>query len=111
MKFVDFFVLIGRRPPRSTRPQTLVPSTTPFRSRHARIVAGRLLRRERKAFGKVARADAGGVEGLDAAEHRLDLGQRRAEPVGDIEQRGGEIAGLVDLVDQNRKSTRLNSSP
>src|SRR3546814_20641686 len=70
---IVFFFLRIRLPPRSTRTDTLFPYTTLFRS---------------------------GVEGLDAAEHRLDLGQRRAEPVGDIEQRGGEIAGLVDLVDQ-----------
>src|SRR3546814_17352455 len=57
--------------------------------RHARIVAVRLLRLERKEFGKVARADAGGVEGLEAAETRLDLGPQRAEPGGDVVPTGG----------------------
>jgi hypothetical protein len=32
----------------------------------------------------------------------LDIGERTPEPVGDLEQRLGEIAGLVDLVDQVR---------
>ena len=70
--------------------------------RHARIVAVGFLGLQREAFGKIARADAGRIEGLDDAEHLLDPHQRHAEPRRDIEQRGGQIAALVDLVDQVR---------
>ena len=54
----------------------------------------------REAFGEIARADAGRIEALQDGEHRLDLGERRAELLGDRRQVAGEIAGLVDQIDQ-----------
>ena len=55
--------------------------------RHGRIVAVGVLRLEREAFGEVAGGDAGRVEGLDDGEDALDLGERDAEPLGELEQR------------------------
>ena len=42
----------------------------------------------------------GGSKLLQQAQHRLDLGQRRAELLGDRRKVAGEIAGLVDQIDQ-----------
>src|SRR3546814_14272082 len=39
--FVSFFFLMIRRPPRSTRPDTLFPYTTLFRSAQHKMAAGR----------------------------------------------------------------------
>src|SRR3546814_2412037 len=70
-----------RRPPRSTRPDTLFPYTTLFRSVHAeqRRPAGTVDRQDRAGEG--AAPEAGGVEP-----------QRRApaldgDPAGDVRQR------------------------
>ena len=49
-----------------------------------------------EALAQVARADAGRIEALQHAEHRLDLGERRAELLGDGVEVAGQIAGLVD---------------
>ncbi len=67
---------------------------------HGRIEAIALLELDRQAFGEVARANAGRVEGLQDGENGLDLGQRGAELFrrrGDI---AGEITELVDQIDQ-----------
>ena len=50
---------------------------------HRRIEAVALLELDREAFGEIARADARRIEALQDREHRLDLGQRRAELLGD----------------------------
>src|SRR3546814_13973651 len=84
--FVFFFLMI-RRPPRSTRTDTLFPYTTLFRSR--RVPGGGPVPVLRAAARPVpgARAPAPGRRGGD----RLRRGQR-------------------GLPQQDRKSTRLNSS-
>src|SRR3546814_16549472 len=87
----SFFFVMIRRPPRSTRNDTLFPYTTLFRSKH--LIDDHL--------------------GIDANERR----QRREKADADAEQqqparrkllhRSGE---QVDEHQRDRKSTRLNSS-
>ena len=50
---------------------------------HRRIEAVALLELDREAFGEIARAHAGRIEGLQDGEHGLDVGERRAELLGD----------------------------
>ena len=68
--------------------------------RHRRIEAVALLELDRQAFGEIARAHARRIEALHDVEHRLDFGRRRAELVGHRREIAGEVAGLVDHVDQ-----------
>src|SRR3546814_14018512 len=87
-----FFFLMIRRPPRSTRTDTLFPYTTLFRSvgRHGGVV-GHVLRLERPHAQAAPREDAAEPGG----EQRLaDVG------TGALEHEGGG----------DRKSTLLNSS-
>src|SRR3546814_11052780 len=86
-----FFFLMIRRPPRSTRTDTLFPYTTLFRS-----VRGQHLEIER------ARARPG----RELAPVIQRVGEFRIEPADAQELALAEIA--ADL--QDRKSTRLNSS-
>src|SRR3546814_3293195 len=103
-----------RRPPRSTRTDTLFPYTTLFRSQDG---MGKMDRRRHEGFGLaageaehdalVARAlvlVAGGVDALgDVARLRVDeILHRHVAPV--------EAVLLVADLLQDRKSTRLNSS-
>src|SRR3546814_15307281 len=96
-----------RRPPRSTRTDTLFPSTTLFRSHiHPAVLmhAERVDPHERRLQVVLA----GGKLG--------DLGSGKA--VGAVRvSRGGRLEGLVgvghppgDRTGEDRKSTRLNSS-
>src|SRR3546814_14046986 len=84
----DFFFLMIRRPPRSTRTDTLFPDTTLFRSPSVVRRAGR-----RRV---TARADR--LEEVDPPQ--------RSEADQDIDDRGHDSAGA----EEDRKSTRLNSS-
>ena len=65
-----------------------------------RIVAVAFLELDRQAFGEIARANAGRIEGLQNVEDGLDLRDAGAE----LFRRGGEVArqitGLVDQIDQ-----------
>src|SRR3546814_1757518 len=121
-----FFFLIQRRPPRSTRTDTLFPSTTLFRSQGA---GDEHLAVE---FDAVAAADAhDGLRDLAvdldqavgdallqrAARAQAGLGQDLVQAL--FQPRGaggafcaalkGTLAAVVRGID--RKSTRLNSSP
>src|SRR3546814_6401576 len=121
--FLFFFFLMIRRPPRSTRTDTLFPYTTLFRSgrRHPAIFAIRLrpaaLQADRVA--EAARPAAIGIvdEALPAAPVTSELGHRQTLP--------RRVAGRDDRIlrrniregvsvgmraDPDRKSTRLNSS-
>src|SRR3546814_1087160 len=102
-----------RRPPRSTRTDTLLPSTTLFRSVADRAVhdPGRLLLRavQPGAGGAVA-----GASPFRAAYPAL-AGKRRDQPAGEEGGAGGfrvqRGAGVVPVaLSLDRKSTRLNSS-
>src|SRR3546814_10922383 len=85
-----FFFLMLRRPPRSTRTDTLVPYTTLFRSATVGIGALEAVRK-REAF-----------DILREQRHRRDR-SRREIPFG-RKVEGRRAIGL------DRKSTRLNSS-
>src|SRR3546814_15523239 len=78
---VFFFFLMIRRPPRSTRTDTLFPYTTLFRSR---VAAARVL-----------------VAVAEAADAVLHEGRR------EVHGRDDRAGGRVEV---DRKSTRLNSS-
>src|SRR3546814_14818363 len=104
-----FFFLMRRRPPRSTRTDTLFPYTTLFRSEVA-LVAGRVV----VVTGDVHVARLALVDHLRRGQRRAPLpalddawiaggGHRAFAEVAEHEQR---VA--VDPAD--RKSTRLNSS-
>src|SRR3546814_16124562 len=101
---VIFFFLMIRRPPRSTRTDTLFPYTTLFRSRKRQreIAAGEIVH-PAVAFG--------------LADHRADMTRierARIEQGGELRQ----VAGMRHAEAMNgrthenpdRKSTRLNSS-
>src|SRR3546814_15515976 len=87
---ISFFFLMIRRPPRSTRTDTLFPYTTLFRSVHIRDF-GLQLRGARPEF----RPDIPAPERLVHAHRR---------------ERQGASAGQAHRGSLDRKSTRLNSS-
>src|SRR3546814_12911431 len=86
-----FFFLMIRRPPRSTRTDTLFPYTTLFRS-HARRAC-------------VARMQQRGVDPLEVEGER-----ERAADVAHVSTVDPRIAAVVARAMADRKSTRLNSS-
>src|SRR3546814_15826338 len=100
---MSFFFLMRRRPPRSTRTDTLFPYTTLFRSSRSAPSPGRWAPapawRSRLHQHTVRRRprDAHLVTGGEAARHAVLL-EHGADVVA-----GGDAIG-------DRKSTRLNSS-
>src|SRR3546814_5075374 len=114
-----------RRPPRSTRTDTLFPYTTLFRSLqelHHLLDATGL--DQRALGGEHLLVDAEEVEvgadeirhGIDgeAAHRRQPLGLRRVVPLVAVArgQRRADVLQVVAGIEAlNRKSTRLNSSP
>src|SRR3546814_16038531 len=104
-----FFFLIIRRPPRSTRTDTLFPSTTLFRS--AILVRRGCSDREGLTAhrgddvrrGVEQRVQPQRLQGVDA--------QRPVDPLGSDPRDAGQLLQR-DLLDVrlDRKSTRLNSS-
>src|SRR3546814_1765163 len=90
--FYVFFVLMIRRPPRSTRTDTLFPYTTLFRSqqRGQRIAAGEQeVEPEDGGHGQQgALEDAGDLVGIGSAESPDQ--QQRAGQQSDSEQRSEE---------------------
>src|SRR3546814_13669588 len=95
-----------RRPPRSTRTDTLFPYTTLFRSGLAdEVRAGveQALDRRRGARGRLVRGEPGGIAVAgDAALDVVQVLRREGEP--------GERPLPAPRHRQDRKSTRLNSS-
>src|SRR3546814_9381176 len=98
-----------RRPPRSTRTDTLFPYTTLFRSQYAaggpRVAADRLLPPGRtgriwRDVGHIHQSEAGTDEGLHHRTLRLRPGENGHGRTYDQGVRSGE----------DRKNTRLNSS-
>ena len=67
---------------------------------HRRIVAILLLELDRQAFREIARANTGRIETLQNAEHGPELGDAGTEFFRDRRQVAGQIAGLVDQIDE-----------
>src|SRR3546814_12853251 len=95
-----------RRPPRSTRTDTLFPYTTLFRS----LVLGELRTRSHHHAGQrslgplgVGHPDHGGLGDLRVA-HQLVLEVDRADPLA------ARLDDVLRAIHEDRKSTRLNSS-
>src|SRR3546814_13854093 len=86
-----------RRPPRSTRTDTLVPYTTLFRAAGIGEVRGRSV----EAHQLGGHGPAGDVEDREGLFHLLFSLQRALEGVDATFQEG----------ERDRKSTRLNSRP
>src|SRR3546814_15482850 len=99
MSLMFFFFLMNRRPPGSTRTDTLFPYTTLFRSM-ARVLGEyeRHLTSERDVAPLTVKAYLGDVAGLLDHAHRL----------GDTDVSQLDLRTLRSWLD--RKSTRLNSS-
>src|SRR3546814_1741815 len=107
-----------RRPPRSTRTDTLFPYTTLFRSRPDAHIELRAVGARRERFGPMMIDRRGQLGDFLAwrADARLAVAVREAEQgalVRDIEAavHEREAVGRVEILDEgDRKSTRLNSS-
>src|SRR3546814_19577044 len=101
-----FFLMI-RRPPRSTRTDTLFPYTTLFRSPYPRpahaAAACRVVRLPESEQLGVVGEDVKRSAGDDRSEHDLVQQRQAAENLARIGRDGQRLA--ID-----RKSTRLNSS-
>ena len=67
---------------------------------HGRIVAVAFLQLDREAFGEIARAHAGRIEGLQNREHELDIAAPGTEFVGNAVEIAGEVTRLVHHIDQ-----------
>src|SRR3546814_17777114 len=102
--FFSFFFLMIRRPPRSTRTDTLFPYTTLFRSLAAG--AARLRSKDGTDDGKMAgsvAAELAAGDGGGGVPRRHRRTERRAAAARLVS------AGCLAM-DEDRKSTRLNSS-
>src|SRR3546814_3021428 len=120
-----FFFLMIRRPPRSTRTDTLFPYTTLFRSTllRSQIAQSRAMLAEQKVAAEKAQAEANRVEGLDnkGVLSQEAIEQRRLAANSANAAVAAAQAQLNDLLVRqrrlviraprsDRKSTRLNSS-
>src|SRR3546814_12589782 len=99
-----------RRPPRSTRTDTLFPYTTLFRSSKSRALPARRLDRQRTAHPGDALAHPGQAVAVNADATDAVIDHRHLQPVAfpgknDLRRPRVRVARDVD-----RKSTRLNSS-
>src|SRR3546814_16499919 len=109
-----FFFLMIRRPPRSTRTDTLFPYTTLFRSNVREELAqlpGPVLRPSRP--GQAAPPDAEAVEAHSGPPaYRLPVVGKVVTGLGELSESGVRARGLTILAQPlaDRKSTRLNSS-
>src|SRR3546814_16950778 len=108
-----------RRPPRSTRTDTLFPDPTLFRSRHGRLCLSLEIPSARHRQGGSDKCDGIPMDSLITAAARAlaagDLlgvlkrvGLRDDAPA--LALRGIAMAQLGDFARADRKSTRLNSS-
>src|SRR3546814_12579071 len=95
-----FFFLMHRRPPISTRTDTLFPYTTLFRSERFVQIVGLLRRRPDPRIPEFLTRRSGIRRRADA--HWPIIAHMEGARSGDLP----DFAG----VDQDRKSTRLNSS-
>src|SRR3546814_17403941 len=97
MIVILFFLLMIRRPPGSTRTDTLFPYTTLFRS--DALGAGAVAQPDDRARGRPDRHGQGGENRKDDGARRISVGARHIAG-----------CGRNDRAEADRKSTRLNSS-
>ena len=67
---------------------------------HRGVIAIEFAELDREALAQIPRANAGRIEFLQYREHRIDILLRCTEPLGGLSQIGGNVAGLVDQIDQ-----------
>src|SRR3546814_13543585 len=103
---LDFFFLMIRRPPRSTRTDTLFPYTTLFRSIGPSARCHRS--RDREIALAVGQLQPLGDDLAWGAEHLMDRPQRAAAAVAG-KGKTRAVQPFRDIAG-DRKSTRLNSS-
>jgi hypothetical protein len=77
--------------------------------RHAGVVAIGLPRLDREAFGQVTRTDTGGIEALDDREISVRLPFLDTELPGEILQCFGQIAGIIDRIDDAMRDSEIGS--
>src|SRR3546814_6348890 len=118
----DCFFLMIRRPPRSTRTDTLFPYTTLFRSELQKIAGGELKAVVDTVGGEATSALAlaairkGGryvLVGLYGGQMTISLPtipMRAISILGSYVGSLGELKELMELVKKDRKSTSMNSS-
>src|SRR3546814_18378541 len=105
--FVDFFFLMVRRPPRSTRTDTLLPYTTLFRSFRSADTVERV-RLDTKDF-QYLYAEGSSLVFMD--KDTYDQITLEADFLGGAEAFLADGMDVVlEMYDEDRKSTRLNSS-
>src|SRR3546814_14286411 len=96
-----------RRPPSSTPTDTLVPSTTLFRSKPGEVDrAGKLPLGPCRRFLE----DVGHETAIDEQRAAVGKHQRRIDVEAGLALMGGEEVPFPVVVEADRKSTRLNSS-
>src|SRR3546814_17757470 len=100
-----FCVLMIRRPPRPSPPDTLLPYTTLFRSQNAIVVMQHQQPRRLGVVEGGLQVDLGSCAGLPEAVHHQLTGGAGA---GGEEGQAVAARGHRKILD--RKSTRLNSS-
>src|SRR3546814_11515301 len=97
--FLFFFFLMIRRPPRSTRTDTLFPYTTLFRScRQVGVTGGEIFVHQAAQHRAIAREIVAAEQGQSAEPRRLAFGKASGDEA------------IEAWVSGDRKSTRLNSS-
>src|SRR3546814_14337463 len=97
-----------RRPPRTTRTDTLVPYTTLFRSAEISGMSPVLVVGAPYAFGSDEERSFGELRALHLLNERLARGMRQVfQPMLRVQPK---VSAAPVLLDRDRKSTRLNSS-
>src|SRR3546814_12863705 len=105
---MSFFFLMIRRPPRSTRTDTLFPYTTLFRSSEG-AADGRRPGEDPPSLRNCPRTCDGGPDDPISLRHAW-RGKARQTAVGGGSVRSADDKACDDLPALDRKSTRLNSS-
>src|SRR3546814_13940124 len=113
--FFAFFFLMIRRPPISTRTDTLLPYTTLFRSRCGALAAAVVLRsaacrRRRRVVRRSRQSDAGGDGGPRQRGFYRAAGapRRRARPARQVGRQGDGGSDRKSVVAGKRVSVRVD---
>src|SRR3546814_15112066 len=101
-----------RRPPRSTRTDTLFPYTTLFRSQMLADLGAEVIKVETPGVGDVSRYLGSGVPDPTMGSIHLTVNRGKRSIALDLKkpEDAEVLRGLIATADVDRKSTRLNSS-